>query len=142
MCVCVCVCFVETSTMRRLLRHRRTNSMWRCVQIIRICIVQYCPFCCYLLLSVVKYYQHPSNLLLNTFSPYRCLLHPCKTACRIVSLYFKYLYFPLASGKTNKECTTKWQHEFGEVRVCGWWHQLVCWQTAVLQVTLYFGLCA
>jgi len=35
---------------------------------------------------------------------------------------------------TNKECKTKWQHAFGEVRVC--------WQTAVLQVTLYLGLCA
>lgn len=83
-----------------------------------------------------------SNLLSNTLSPYCCLLHPCKKACRIVILYFKYLYFPLAGGKTNKECKTKWQHAFGEVRVCAWRHQLVCWQTAVLQVTLYLGLCA
>lgn len=125
-CVYVCVFAVETSTMRRLLRHRRTNSMWRRVKTTRICIVQYCPFCCYLLPSAVKFYQHPSNLLSNTLSPYRCLLHPCKTACRIVILYFKYLYFSLASGRTNKECKTKWQHEFSEVRVCCLRHQLVC----------------
>jgi len=136
------VCAVEISTMRRLLRRRKTNSMWRCVQTIRLCIVQYCPFWCYLLPSAVKYYQQPSNLLSNTLSPYYCLLHPCKTACRIIILYFKYLYFPLASGKTNEECETKWLHAFGEVRVCGWRHQLVCWQTAILQVTLYLGLCA
>ena len=110
------------------------NKQYVALCTIRLCIVHYCPLWCYLLPSAVKCYQQPSNLLSNTLSPYCCLLHPCKPACRIVILYFKYLYFPLASGMTNKECKTKWQHAFGEVRVC--------WQTAVLQVTLYLGLCA